>query len=219
MKNTLSLLFTGAILAGITPLTAQAQTPAITSLGTGSARMDFQGTVGFKFSLSAAETLDSLGVLDLGQSATVEVGIYDYSTGDLLADADVVVPGTTLDTDSFDYSPLLTFSNNFTGTLAANTDYVIGADVSTEHFLDQSMVSSSSVVDVEQAQYGGTATSGFVEPNVPDLGGGAFLGPNFEYSTPGTVPILTPEPSTYALILTGLGTLLLVARLRRRTQT
>ena len=123
-------------MVGLAQWSAHAQTAAINSPDSSGYIRNYSGTVGFEFSLNGTVPLYSLGALDLGVSSTPEVGIFD-TDGNLLASATVVVSGASNDQNQFDYSTALSFSHGFTGTLAANTDYIIGLDGTTAKFYNR----------------------------------------------------------------------------------
>ena len=198
-KNLLVALLFASLAAGTLP----AQTAALTSPGSGSASSASQA-IGYTFTLSSPQSLDSLGLYDTGLSVTTqEVGIWNAS-GTLLASADVDV--TAAGTGSFVYSTAITDSMGFTGTLSASTDYTIGTYGSAGLLYDSSAPTTSSAISLVYGNY--SAASGAFED--PTSGSGTYyVGPNFTYGT-----ATTPEPSTWALVLGGLGLLAFVVRRR-----
>ena len=213
MKPT-SLLLAALTFSGLSLATSQAQTPALTSIS-GGGETSYSGSVGFEFTLSADETLVSLGRYDFNTTSE-EVGIYDLS-GDLLAMASVGGPGTP--TGQYVFSSAVTDSSGtpITLTLLANTDYVIGTSGAESYYDDGTPSPTvSSAVTLVASRY--SVASGFAFPDTNDhVASGpyglAYTGPNFEYSAPGAA---TPEPSAWALLGTGGVALLLVGRQRSR---
>jgi len=204
------------VTVGITP-SAQAQTAALSNVtNTGFGRLTgYGGVVGFQFNLDSAVNLNALGLYvapngaTLGQETTI--GIWD-STGALLAEADFTIdPNAPL--NDFVYSTNLSFTNGFNGTLSAGTTYEVGS----LGFTVDGTVTSSYIGDIDNtftaapglnvlnSVYNG---GGFNAPLVINNANEAYIGPNFEFSA-------VPEPSTYVLMLAGLGALAMVMRARR----
>jgi PEP-CTERM motif len=175
------------------------------------------GTYGFAFTLNAAETIDALGVFDVGQdglSGAATVGIWDAISGSLLASA--IIPGGTAGAlmDGFRYGAIAPL------TLAAAGDggvyFVASYDPSdpiTSFASNQiSGQPGSAVLDpnVQSVSQWYASGSGLTLPDQTTGAAGAFLGANF---TTDPVAAALPEPASMAILGVGLAGL---TSLRRR---
>lgn len=189
---------------------------AVSNIVGGTSFPAFNGTnqtVGWGFTVDAGDgvTVSALGWFDPSAdtplSQSHQVGIWTA--------AGVLVRSVTVETDSsfvdgFRYAATTPFI------LAGSTSYLIGGAI-TSPFTDPYTAGASSFVLASGLSFNGSArsgsSSGFTFPDTVTLGNGRF-GPNFVF-TPNVVNAI-PEPSTYALMIAGLG-LVGVARLRRKT--
>jgi hypothetical protein len=177
------------------------------------------GTYGFAFTLNAAETIDALGVYDVGQDGLIgpaSVGIWDAISGILLAST--IVPVGTAGTliDGFRYSAIGPL------TLAGGTDsgiYFVASnapdDPITSFTTNQiSGDPGSAVLDPNIQSVSQWYTSGaeLTLPGQTTLVAGGFLGANF--TTDPVAAAVLPEPASMTILAIGLAGL---TTLRKRT--
>ena len=194
---TLATLAALGLAAAATPAAASVlaagPSTAFTFTG-GTARTDFAGyTIGYGFTTgSSAVTLASLGYY--GGSAPVsgltenhEVGLFTTG-GTQLADA-TVAAGTVATADNFAFTTSVTDLSGFTGTLAANTSYVLAGYTgvnNTDPFLQGATTVGSPASFTFGHSYYEYPTTGFV---FPTSDGNAFApngyaGPNLQIAAP-----------------------------------
>jgi hypothetical protein len=183
---------------------AHADTVALSSFSGGNpATSGTDQLYGWIFTVNAPITVTSLGVYDYGGAAGLsvshDVGIYDESTKALLGS--VTVPAGTGGTllDGFDFESVSPFS------LAGGDTYVIVMTMP-ENNSDFQYIQVPSETTASQITYDNSAFDNSSSLAFPAPGGNGdfapgIFGPNFTFSTGTTV---TPEPSSIALLGTGL---------------
>jgi hypothetical protein len=189
--------------------TSAAASPALTLTTPGDTYSSGSYTLGFSFEVSSAQTIDQLGVYDdsgAPLAADAQVGLWDAS-GDLLASVDVPASGGSLVGD-------FRFANITPYALSTGQVYYVGS------YLSSGVASSFNTDEYGSGSFNPlitplydqwTASESLSFPSLSDGdAGGAWLGANFNLA--GGVP----EPSTWAMMILGLGTIGFVARRRRQ---
>jgi len=194
---TLATLAALGLAAAATPAAASVlaagPSTAFTFTG-GTARTDFAGyTIGYGFTTgSSAVTLASLGYY--GGSAPVsgltenhEVGLFTTG-GTQLADA-TVAAGTAVTANNFAFTTSVTDLSGFTGTLAANTSYVLAGFTGTKNtdpFLQGSTAVGSPAGFTFGHPYYEYPTTGFVFPtsDASSYLSNSYAGPNLQIAAP-----------------------------------
>ncbi|MCU0647308.1 MAG: PEP-CTERM sorting domain-containing protein [Gemmatimonadaceae bacterium] len=214
LSRTVRLLIAATAINAAIAVPSHAQSTGVVSFTNGSifSAFDTDETVGWQFRTGAsALTVTALGWWDetptTPLAATHQVGIWT-ATGSLLGSTTVLTTSTLL--NGFRYvnvTPIL---------LAANSTFLVGGrDLVGDG--DNYVTSVGSLVTGAGVTFTGAARSdngtGFTAPTIITANTGGRFGANFQYVTTTTV---IPEPSTYALVATGLVALGGVAR-RRRT--
>lgn len=175
-------------------------TPAVeyTTSGTLSDSRPF--TLGYSFSLSAPVTVNALGYWDNGRGSDHKVGIWD-AAGTLLTSTTVL--GTDPKVGHFVWGAIPNY------TLAAG-NYVIAGE-----FLGDGTFNSSAndIVSIPQYTYGNDLQLGGAGLNFPTVNTGGGYGGNGIFEVSFSVTTAVPEPSSYALVLCGIG--VMGATLRR----
>ena len=176
-----------------TPARAAGPSTAFTFTG-GTARTDFAGyTIGYGFTTgSSAVTLASLGYYAGsapvgGLTENHEVGLFTTG-GTQLADA-TVAAGTIATADNFAFTNSVTDLGAFTGTLAANTSYVLAGFTGTKN-TDPFLQGASSVASPAGFTFGHSyyeyPTPGFVFPTSDgnSFAPNGYAGPNLRVTAP-----------------------------------
>lgn len=165
-------------------------------------------TLGFEFSVIGGQSIDALGVYDDngdGLTSDASIGLWDTS-GNLLTSATIAAGGGTL-------NGLFRFASITPYALTAGTNYIVGAytqDMATSLNTNQGGTGSfHPLITVHSDRYS-NFNSAFSFPDSSDGFQGAWLGGNFNLVANGGIP----EPSTWAMLLIGFGTL--GAAMRRR---
>jgi hypothetical protein len=203
MKNNLQWgLATLAVSACLASPAAFADTAAITfdsisNVGSGSS-----WTLGFEFLANADLTVTKLGSWTQGVGTTpVTVGLWDAS-GNLLASASVTTSSTT--DGQFSFTDISAVS------LTAGQNYYVGSIGYTYYgWAPVNAASGAEITYVQDAWVSGGTTLAFPSSTegFTTLGTSGFYGANLEYIT-----AAVPEPSTYAMLLAGLGLIGFAAR-------
>jgi hypothetical protein len=215
------LVIAMALLTG----SASAQIQFLSGFTTGGlASLGETGNIGYEFQTgSTALTVADLGVLEntsAGLTESHQVGIWQVEA----SGPDLLVGSATVGANGTNTGPADAFGPGFGSTasnaasmvyeavttpftLAANTDYVIGAyyadsaDATSYLTSDYNPIYNSSIGT--QLVFAGPSGSSFAEPSISTGSGTAFLGPDF-IATVDSSPSEVPEPSTYALLGAGL---------------
>ena len=190
---TLATLAALGLAAAATPALAAGPSTAFTFTG-GTARTDFAGyTIGYGFTTgSSAVTLASLGYYAgsapvSGLTENHEVGLFTTG-GTQLADA-TVAAGTVAAADNFAFTTSVTDPSGFTGTLAANTSYVLAGYTgvnNTDPFLEGSTAVGSPAGFTFGHPYYEYPTPGFVFPtsDASSFLSNSYAGPNLQIAAP-----------------------------------
>jgi hypothetical protein len=192
------------------PLSAQSTGVVSFTGGTTFPAWSTDETVGWQFRTGAsALTVTALGWWDETPNdplaATHQVGIWT-SAGALLGSTTVLTNSTLV--NGFRYVDVAAFN------LAANSTFLIGGrDLLDDG--DRYVTSVGALVTGAGVTFTGAARSdngtGFAAPTIVTANSGGRFGANFRYTTTTVVP----EPSTYALLATGLVALGVATRRRR----
>ena len=158
-------------------------------------------TLGYSFSLSAPVTVNALGYWDNGRGSNHQVGIWDAG-GTLLTSTTVM--GTDPTVGHFVWGAISDY------TLAAGS-YVIGGE-----FLGDGTFNSAAtgILSIAQYTYGTDLQAFGAGLNFPTFSTNGIYGSNGILEVSFSVTTAVPEPSSYALMLLGIG--VMGATLRRR---
>jgi hypothetical protein len=182
--------------------------PAIVMTSPGAEYFGAAYTLGFSFTVSSPETISALGIYDSGMNGlngAAQVGLWD-SSGNLLTSA-TVPAGTGGNLEGFfRYAKIAPFI------VTPGNTYLVGGfepnDLASSLFTNQGGTGSTNpLINVVQDQFS-LFNFSFSFPGSSNGNlGGAWLGANFQIGG-------VPEPSTWAVMLIGLG--LAGATIRRR---
>ena len=182
-------------------------------------------TIGDKIQIGSSPiTINALGVQDTGAvgiTGNVPVGLWNAAGTTLYATA-IVPSGTAGTLLNGYYYTAATFSNGFTGTLAANTQYLIGAVSTTGGAYEtagegfgypagqQSIYSGTAGVTIVSSNYGAKSTTLTAPTTVG--GTGATVG---RWGS-ANATFLVPEPSSVVLLVMSVFGLLAYAWRKRK---
>ncbi|MCU0635473.1 MAG: PEP-CTERM sorting domain-containing protein [Gemmatimonadaceae bacterium] len=200
-----------AVVSVVAGAAVHAQT-AITSItgGTTFPAWSTDETVGWQFRTGATGiSVTSLGWWDQTPTTPLasshRVGIWTLG-GTLLGS--VLVQTTSAITNGFRFENVTPFS------LMANTDYLIGGrdliDDGDSYLTSATAVTTGAGITLIGAARSADG-SGFAAPTIVTAGVRGRFGPNFTYVTTTVIP----EPSTYAMVATGLAVMITLGRRRR----
>lgn len=176
-------------------------TPAVEYTTSSTLNDDRPFTLGYSFTLSGPVTVNALGYWDNGRGSDHQVGIWD-ANGTLLTSTTVL--GTDPKVGHFVWGAIPNY------TLAAGS-YVIGGE-----FLGDGTFNSSAtdIVSIPEYTYGTDLQLLGEGLNFPTASTGGGYGQNGIFEVNFSVTTAVPEPSSYALVLCGIG--VIGATLRHR---